>query len=98
MLYIFFNSLLKETYTIANRDDGIAIVAILVAEVGAVEHIGYTVAVEKEVAVIVTTHDALRIMLSQHIGDLVPVVHIAIAQRIVGEDKDRRIACGRNAI
>ena len=47
---------------------------------------------------VVTTHDTLHIMLSQHIGDLIPVVHIAIAQRVVGEDKDRRIACGRDTV
>ena len=98
VLCVLTDTLLVETDTIGNADDGVTIHAILVAQVRAIEHIGYTIAVKHQIAVIVSAHHALYIVLSQHIGYLIPVIHIAIAQWIVREDEDRRIAYGGYAI
>ena len=98
MLCFLANTFLVEANTIGNADDGVTIHAILVAQVRAIEHIGYTIAVKQQIAVIVSAHDTLYVMLAQDIGYLIPVIHIAIAQWIVREDEDRRIACSGNAI
>ena len=98
MLCDLADSLLMKTNTICHRNNRIAIHAILIAQVGAVEHISDAIAIEDEIAVVVTSHDALHIMLTQHIRHLVPVIHIAIAQRIMGKDKDRSIARLRHAV
>ena len=98
MLCFLANTFLVEANTIGNADDGVTIHAILVAQVRAIEHIGYTIAVKQQIAVIVSAHHALYIVFSQHIGYLIPVIHIAIAQWIVREDEDRRIACSGNAV
>ena len=98
MFCFFANTFFVEADAICDADDGIAVHTVFVAQVRAIEYIGYTIAVKKQIAVIVSAHDTLHIVLSQHIGYLIPVVHIAVAQWIVREDKDRCITRCRNAI
>ena len=47
---------------------------------------------------VVSTHNTLYVVLAKDIGYLVPVIHVTIAQRIVGKDKNRCVARSSNAI
>ena len=82
-------SALVEADRIGDRDNGITIDGVITTEIRAIEHIRNTIAVKNEIAVVVTTHHTLYIILTEYIRHLVPVIHIAIAQWIVSKHKDR---------
>ena len=79
---------LIEANTIAHADNRIPIDCVITTQVGAVEHIDNTVAIEEDIAVIMPTQDTLYIILTKHFRHFGPIVHIAREQRIMRENED----------